>query len=188
MAQSDKQSSNTQQAGSGEDQQAASGGGLSFKSWWAEQKAGSRQDWDRLRAWWRRQTARVEQRVDTKIDTASGALRPHGLRDAARIAVWAPTAVLLAFGGAAITTAIAFAALAAFQDYTVTANRLIVGATMVVTFGLVLLWFANAPNVPTTTKRFWLLFQIEVVVWGMIALVGAIVLTLEQVGLLSAQG
>ena len=56
---------------------------------------------------------------------------------------------------------------------------------MLVTFALVLLWFANVPNLPTTTKRFWLLFQIEVVVLGIIALVGAIALTLDGMGLLS---
>ena len=188
MAQSDTEPSNTEQNEAGENRHAPSGGGFSFKTWWAEQEAASRQDWDRLRGWWRRQTAPVEQPPDGKTQAASGAVKPRGLGNTARIALWAPTAVFLAFGGAAITTAIAFAALASFQDYTVTANRLIVGVTMVATFGLVLLWFANAPNVPTTTKRFWLLLQIEVVVLGMIALIGVIALTLDEVGLLSAQG
>ena len=188
MVQSDTQPQNTERNGAGEDQDASPGGGFSFRTWWAEQEAASRKDWDRLRGWWRRQTAPVEQPPGGKTQAASGAVKPRGLGNTARIALWAPTAVFLAFGGAAITTAVVFGALAAFQNYTVTANRLIVGVTMVVTFGLLLLWFASAPNVPTTTKRFWLLFQIEIVVLGMIALVGAIMLTLEQVGLLSAQG
>ena len=185
MAQSDPHSSNTELDGSGEDRHAPSGGGLSFKRWWAEQKAASQQDWDRLRGWWRRQTARVERPDEAKPDPVPGTLKPQGLGDTARIALWAPTAVFLAFFEAAVTSALVFAALASFQDYTVTANRLIVGVTMLVTFGLVLLWFANVPNLPTTTKRFWLLFQIQVVVLGIIALIGAIALTLDGMGLLS---
>ena len=183
MVQDDAQSSGSRPEAGGE-QQAPPKSWFSFTAWWAEQQAAGRRVSQRLRDWWRRSTAPVEELSDSTAGGASEGLKPRGLRDTARIAVWAPTAVLLALLGAGVTAAITTAALAWFQDYTISVNRLIAGVTLLAVFGLLLLWFANAPNVSTTTKRFWVLFQIEVVLLGMAALAVAIALALDQLGFL----
>jgi hypothetical protein len=85
---------------------------------------------------------------------------------------------------AAFTTAISFGVLSTFVDYSVTADRMITGSTAFVTFCLLLFWFASVPNVPTTTKRFWALFQAEVVILGVFALAIAIRVTLEQISVI----
>ena len=168
----------------GQRQQAPLKSGFSFKSWWAEQQAVGRRDSQRLRDWWRRNTASVSEPSDSTGGAASEGLKPHDLRDTARIAAWAPTAVLLALLGAGVTTAITTAALVVVRDYSMSVNRAIAGATVVVVFGLLLLWFAAAPSAPTTAKRFWALFQIEVVLLGVITLAWTIALTLDQLGFL----
>jgi len=171
--------------GSSEERPAADSPQSSFKAWWDEQKAAGQRDWQRLRTWWREHTTPLEEPPRPTPRATPVPSKSGRFGNTARIAAWAPTAVVLALLGAAFTAAIAFGVLSQFKDYSVMADRLMIGIAVAVIFGLLMFWFSAAPNVRTTTKRFWLLFQVEVVLLGMVALAIAIRVTLEHLGILS---
>jgi len=155
-----------------------------FKSWWEAQIATTRGDVQRLRSWWKERTKPVEEPIHPSSTVASPEVEAGWFGSTARIAMWAPTAVFLALLEAIFTTAILFGVLSLFRDYSVTANRAITGITTLLAFGLLMFWFASAPNAPTTTRRFWTLFQVGMVVLGVVGLVIAILVTLEQIEVL----
>ncbi|MDA0987667.1 MAG: hypothetical protein O2783_00725 [Chloroflexi bacterium] len=161
--------------------QSSGGSGFSFRAWWKAQKAATTRDIQRLQSWWREHTTPVEEPPQSNARESSSNVSTGWFGNTARIAIWAPIAVILALVEAAFITAISFVVLSRFVDYSVTADRMITAGTAFVVFCLLLFWFASVPNVPTTTRRFRALFQAEVVILGVIGLAIAISVTLEKI-------
>jgi hypothetical protein len=172
--------------------QGPSGKSWSLRDWWAGQKAASRRDWQKFREWWRKKTTvepdpshppepneQPKQRVAVEPEKSTSSK----VETTARLAVWAPTAVVLAVVGALLTAAILLSFYYSLRsDDSVGIYRVVAAISTTAVFGLLMFWFAATPNAPTTSKRFWFLLRTQIIILGALALVGIIVIGLMMMG------
>ncbi|MDA1215462.1 MAG: hypothetical protein O2812_01130 [Chloroflexi bacterium] len=191
------------------DDQKPSSKNPSLGNWWAEQKAAGARDWQRLREWWGKKTtidfepnhppehqATAEPKKPTTNAEPSRppkqqvAVEPEKstssrVEATARLAVWAPTAVVLAVIGAFLTTAILLWIYYYIHSAgSVDIYRIVAAIAMAATFGLLMFWFASTPNAPATSKRFWFLLRIQIVILGTLALISSIIVGLMMIGVI----